>query len=81
MRIWVAGLGFACRRTHVSIDATGCGRAGRSENRAAYLQTYQPEHPVIRAILGGEEEAFWNAEAAERQAAQVPHLDVWPQSS
>ena len=27
---------------------------------------------MIRAILGGEEEAFWNAEAAERQAAQVP---------
>ena len=49
------------------------GRAGRSEKPgAAYLQTYQPEHPVIRTILGGEEEAFWNAEAAERQAAQVP---------
>ena len=58
------------------------GRAGRSEKPgAAYLQTYQPEHPVIRAILGGEEEAFWNAEAAERLAAQVPHLDVWPQLS
>ncbi|MEL7080865.1 MAG: primosomal protein N', partial [Pseudomonadota bacterium] len=35
-------------------------------------QTYQPEHPVIRAILGGEEEAFWRAEAAEREAAGVP---------
>jgi primosomal protein N' (replication factor Y) len=38
----------------------------------ALLQTYQPEHPVIRAILSGEEEAFWRAEAAERMAAGVP---------
>ena len=36
------------------------------------MQTHQPEHPVIRAILGGDEEAFWRAEAAERQAAGVP---------
>ena len=58
------------------------GRQGDPKNQGLpILQTYQPEHPVIRAILGGEEEAFWNAEAAERQAAQVPHLDVWPQSS
>ncbi|MEL7516962.1 MAG: primosomal protein N' [Pseudomonadota bacterium] len=49
------------------------GRAGRAEKPgAAMLQTYQPEHPVIRAILGGEEEAFWRAEAAEREAAGVP---------
>ncbi|MEL7090441.1 MAG: primosomal protein N' [Pseudomonadota bacterium] len=49
------------------------GRAGRAEKPGtALLQTYQPEHPVIRAILGGEEEAFWRAEAAERQAAGVP---------
>lgn len=49
------------------------GRAGRSEKRgAAWLQTHQPEHPVIRAILGGDEEAFWRAEAAERKAAGVP---------
>ncbi|MCF1707326.1 primosomal protein N' [Tabrizicola sp. J26] len=49
------------------------GRAGRAERKGlALLQTYQPEHPVIRAILGGDEEAFWRAEAAERRAAGVP---------
>jgi primosomal protein N' (replication factor Y) len=49
------------------------GRAGRAEKPGqAMLQTYQPDHPVIRAILGGDEEAFWTAEAAERQAAGVP---------
>ncbi|MFG6538263.1 primosomal protein N' [Sulfitobacter sp. CS16] len=49
------------------------GRAGRAEAPgAALLQTYQPEHPVIRAILAGEEEAFWAAEAGERRQAGVP---------
>lgn len=49
------------------------GRAGRADKPGeAFLQTYQPEHPVIRAILGGDEEAFWRAEAAERRAAGVP---------
>jgi primosomal protein N' (replication factor Y) len=49
------------------------GRAGRAEvPGVALLQTFQPEHPVIRAILGGDEEAFWTAEAAEREAAGVP---------
>jgi primosomal protein N' (replication factor Y) (superfamily II helicase) len=50
------------------------GRAGRAEGTkgVAWLQTHQPEHPVIRAILGGDEEAFWRAEAAERRAAGVP---------
>jgi primosomal protein N' (replication factor Y) len=36
------------------------------------LQTWAPEHPVIRAILSGEDEAFWRAEATERRAAGVP---------
>ncbi|MFN3822469.1 MAG: primosomal protein N' [Pseudorhodobacter sp.] len=49
------------------------GRAGRAERRGvALLQTHQPEHPVIRAILGGDEEAFLAAEAAERQQAGAP---------
>ncbi len=49
------------------------GRAGRAEKPGtALLQTYQPEHPVIRAILAGDEEGFWRAEAAQREAAGVP---------
>ena len=49
------------------------GRAGRAEAPGeAVLQTYQPEHPVIRAILAGDEEGFWRAEAAGRRAAGVP---------
>ena len=49
------------------------GRAGRAERRgAALLQTHQPDHPVIRAILGGDDEAFWRAEAEARRAQGVP---------
>ncbi len=50
------------------------GRAGRVSGRqgVALLQTHQPDHAVIRAILGGDEEAFWTAEAAERRMAGVP---------
>ncbi|VAW00634.1 Helicase PriA essential for oriC/DnaA-independent DNA replication [hydrothermal vent metagenome] len=49
------------------------GRAGRVETRGtAYLQTFQPEHPVIRAILSGDEVGFWRAQANERQHAGVP---------
>lgn len=49
------------------------GRAGRSERKGlALLQTYQPEHPVIRAILAGDEDGFWRAEAEERRHAGVP---------
>lgn len=50
------------------------GRAGRQDGQKgqALLQSWQPDHPVIRAILSGEEEAFWNAEAAARQQAGMP---------
>ncbi|PKP84904.1 MAG: primosomal protein N' [Alphaproteobacteria bacterium HGW-Alphaproteobacteria-2] len=49
------------------------GRAGRAERPgAALVQTHQPDHPVIRAILSGDEEGFWRAQAAERQGAGMP---------
>jgi primosomal protein N' (replication factor Y) (superfamily II helicase) len=49
------------------------GRAGRADKKGtAYIQTLQPEHPVILAILSGEEEEFWAAEAAQREMAGVP---------
>ena len=49
------------------------GRAGRAEvPGVAVMQTFQPEHPVIRAILAGDEEGFWRAEADERRATGMP---------
>ncbi|MEP2533336.1 primosomal protein N' [Shimia sp.] len=49
------------------------GRAGRADKPGtAMLQTFQPEHPVIRSILAGDELGFWKAEADERRHAGVP---------
>ncbi len=49
------------------------GRAGRHERPGlALVQTHQPEHPAIQAILSGDDEAFWRAEAAMRQATDMP---------
>jgi primosomal protein N' (replication factor Y) (superfamily II helicase) len=49
------------------------GRAGRADKPGqALIQTSQPEHPVIRAILSGAEESFWQAEAAQRHALGMP---------
>lgn len=49
------------------------GRAGRAQKPGvALLQSHQPEHPVMRAILLGDEEGFWRAEAAARNRAGAP---------
>ena len=49
------------------------GRAGRDKKRGkALLQTYVPGHPVIMAIAAGNDEAFWDIEAATREQAKVP---------
>ena len=49
------------------------GRAGRAERPGlALVQTHQPEHPAIRAILLGDDEGFWRAEADARRRAAMP---------
>ncbi|MCF6273100.1 MAG: primosomal protein N' [Rhodobacteraceae bacterium] len=49
------------------------GRAGRAEKPGrALLQSFQPGHPVIEAILSGDEEAFWQTEAKARLEAGMP---------
>ena len=49
------------------------GRAGRIDNQGkALIQTYQPEHPVVEAILKGNDEDFWNSEANQRELAAMP---------
>lgn len=49
------------------------GRAGRA-NRAgkAYLQTYHPDHPVMKAMVKGDREAFYKHELLAREAGQLP---------
>jgi primosomal protein N' (replication factor Y) len=49
------------------------GRAGREEGRGqAYLQTHQPEHPVMRALIAGDREAFYANEIAAREQLGYP---------
>ncbi|WP_136658223.1 primosomal protein N' [Nitratireductor sp. XY-223] len=49
------------------------GRAGRSGRRSrGLLQTYQPQHPVIQAIVSGDAESFYAREIDERERAKLP---------
>jgi primosomal protein N' (replication factor Y) len=49
------------------------GRAGREAGRGlGYLQTHQPEHPVMRALVAGDREAFYSSEINLREQAQYP---------
>lgn len=49
------------------------GRAGRSGGESfGFLQTYQPEHPVIQAIASADRDAFYEREINGRQAAALP---------
>lgn len=49
------------------------GRAGRGERPGrAFLQTYQPEHPAILAVAGGDADAFYDAELRLRERFGSP---------
>ena len=49
------------------------GRAGRFDKPGrGLLQTYQPEHPVIRALLSGNAERFYAEETDARERAGLP---------
>jgi primosomal protein N' (replication factor Y) len=49
------------------------GRAGREAGAGrGFLQTHQPEHPVMRALIAQDREAFYSAEIEAREAAHYP---------
>jgi len=49
------------------------GRAGRSGLKShGLIQTYQPLHPVMQAIVSGDAQAFYEREIGEREKALLP---------
>jgi primosomal protein N' (replication factor Y) (superfamily II helicase) len=49
------------------------GRAGRGDRPgSALLQTFQPDHPVLKALLSGDAERFYREEIRMREAAGLP---------
>ena len=49
------------------------GRAGRGDRPGQVIvQTYMPEHPVIKALAAGDRDTFIAAESAAREEAHMP---------
>ena len=49
------------------------GRAGREEGRGfGFLQTHQPEHPVMKALVAQDREAFYAARSRRARSAAYP---------
>lgn len=62
----------AAERTY-QLLAQAVGRSGRGARRGrAIIQTYQPEHRAIRAVVDGDTAAFVEAELAERRVYGSP---------
>jgi primosomal protein N' (replication factor Y) len=70
------GLGYgdprAAERTFQLLHQV-VGRAGREAAPGrGLLQTYQPEHPVMQALVAGDRDAFYDKEIAAREEAGLP---------
>ncbi|MGL5840103.1 MAG: primosomal protein N' [Sphingorhabdus sp.] len=62
----------AAERTFQQI-AQAAGRAGRAEKPGeVFIQTRNPRHPVIAALVEGDRDGFYDAETAQRQRAGAP---------
>ncbi|OQW60147.1 MAG: primosomal protein N' [Proteobacteria bacterium SG_bin9] len=49
------------------------GRAGREHGHGhGYLQTHQPDHPVMKALVAADREAFYDTEIAGRERTGYP---------
>jgi primosomal protein N' (replication factor Y) (superfamily II helicase) len=49
------------------------GRAGREQGRGVgFLQTHQPEHPVMKALVASDRKAFYDTEIEARERAHYP---------
>ncbi|MEH6951576.1 primosomal protein N' [Nitrobacter sp. NHB1] len=49
------------------------GRTGREQGHGiGYLQTHQPEHPVMRALVASDREAFYASEIEARERSGYP---------
>ncbi|WP_024514796.1 primosomal protein N' [Bradyrhizobium sp. Tv2a-2] len=49
------------------------GRAGRDQGRGVgYMQTHQPEHPVMKALIACDREAFYASEIEARERTGYP---------
>ena len=62
----------AAERTHQLLHQVA-GRAGRADRPGrVYLQTHDPAHPVMQALLSGDEASFIASEIAARQSLAMP---------
>jgi primosomal protein N' (replication factor Y) len=62
----------AAERTFQQI-AQAAGRAGRGEKPGeVFIQTRNPNHPVIAALVAGDRDAFYDAETQQRKSAGAP---------